>query len=441
MNRKKITRTLVNTLLIGVLAFGTFLGTYSKANAETTTSAGTQVTGSSTGVTDAEILDAVNHLNDSSGKSTAEIQAKNYLTPATATSTAAAANKTNYQQVTSNVLGCSVGQLLSSLIVSGITTSLNSMSSLLGVFTGYPVNDSQLNRTQAFQTATSHGFQIFGVYVGVSLDSIAYCIVNTILEYVANSVINWANSGFNGNPSFVENPDRFFQSLADQQASSFISSLAYNTTKAVNNTANQVGSAVSGSVLGAMNVCQPFRTNVALSLANSYGMYGNNTAGNAGYASYGSCGLTTAAQNDFLAGNSRKDYFTNMHYVSQYGANNYIDQQLAADAYLNKLNAQTINTASKDLDRGQSFQSYKVCSNPNDPNSCNITTPGSTINKSLQNTINLGQERLVLANKFDQVVTAIVNNLIKVALNKALTPVGAAISSGTTQLQSAYSSR
>ena len=316
--------------------------------------------------------------------------------------------------ITANLLGCSAGQILASVITTGITTALNGLNALFGAPMGALVTDSQLIRTQGFATAVEQGFQIFGVYVGVSLNSIAYCIVNSILEYIANSTIAWANSGFNGNPAFIQNPERFFQGLADQQASQFINALAYNTaTKGVS-----------------MNVCEPFRRNVALNLANIYGQTGDNTAPNGGFASRSSCGIPTQALNNFISGKDRSNYWNTATKIFMNDNNSFIGSSLNANSDLTSAIARRAATELEDTRNGQGFRSPVVCVDPNDRNTCNVVVQGSTVNKSLQNTLNLGQNRLVAATRFDQVVSAIVNNLIRVALNKLLTPVGIGVPAG-----------
>ncbi len=320
--------------------------------------------------------------------------------------------------ITSNVLGCSVGQILAGVITTGITSALNGLTNLIAVWTGWPVHDAHGDSAKDFQIAAEEGFQIFGVYVGVSLNSIAFCIVNSIIEYIANSVITWANSGFNGNPAFLQNPDRFFQGLADQQASEFINALAYNSNN------------IAGNV--ALNVCAPFRKSVATNLARSYGSYGNETAGPAGYASYGSCRLSSADQQSFFSGGKpASNYFSILHNVALVGANNYIDNALSSQDYLARMIAKRAASEALDVTLGGGYRSTKICTIPGDPNSCNITAPGSTVNNYIQKTTEAGQTRLLLTQKFDQVVTAIVNNLIRVALNKLLTPKGAGIPAGT----------
>ena len=78
-----------------------------------------------------------------------------------------------------------------------------------------------------------------------SLDKIAVMIVKQILQQLTLSVISWINSGFNGSPSFIQNPSKFFEGVGDQIAGKFLSSI---------------------SPLAA-SLCSPFNISVRISLA------------------------------------------------------------------------------------------------------------------------------------------------------------------------------
>jgi hypothetical protein len=82
------------------------------------------------------------------------------------------------------------------------------------------------------------------------------------------------------------------------------------------------------------------------------------------------------------------------------------------------------NTARFDLTINRGFLSQKKCKDDSKPesksNPCDTITPGSVIADSLSQTLNIPKQRLVSAQKFDQMVDAIVNNLIKIALSKVL---------------------
>ena len=56
----------------------------------------------------------------------------------------------------------------------------------------------------------------------------------------------------------------------------------------------------------------------------------------------------------------------------------------------------------------------------NKQSECPITSPGIVIQSQLEKTLGLAKDRLVLAEKFDQVIAAVVNQLINTALDKVL---------------------
>ena len=78
-----------------------------------------------------------------------------------------------------------------------------------------------------------------------SLDKVAVMIVKQILQQLTLSIISWINSGFNGSPSFIQNPTKFFEGVGDQIAGKFLSSV---------------------SPLAA-SLCSPFNISVRISLA------------------------------------------------------------------------------------------------------------------------------------------------------------------------------
>lgn len=312
-------------------------------------------------------------------------------------------------------LGCVAGGLLAQVIAQGISVAIAGLFDAADY--SLPVKDIGLRANGRLETAAHTSINIFGFPTGVSWDGISWCIVNSIISYIADSTIRWANSGFNGNPSFVQNPERFFKGLADQQASQFIQQLAYDTT--------------------GFNVCKPFRAQIAIGLANSY----NNNTGN---KFDGSCSLDTVknnvsgfAKNPITVSSSGgqspqagiNNYWKNWNQTRQ-DQNNPFGAYLLAQDYMNTQISMKNNTMSVQLQTNGGFLSFYKCEDPEaakkgDTRSCNVTTPGKLVQSSLEKSLNLPKDRLVLASKFDQVVTAIVNNLIKVALDKVLTPSNA----------------
>jgi hypothetical protein len=310
------------------------------------------------------------------------------------------------------LLGCTAGGLLARVIAGGITVLLQGLlGSTVGNMLNVPasLDNSNGGKGMQLEQAAHTGIHVFGVPTGISWDGIAFCIVNTIISYIADATIQWANNGFNGNPAFVQNPERFFKGIADKEAGNFIQELAYDTT--------------------GLNVCQPFRARIAIGLADSYGGGGyrpgcsidqirqnvNDFAKNP--ISIGTVGGNTssAVNRDNGLGN-----YWGQVMASRRDNNNVVGSYIGANrAMYAKMNVAN-NTATFELGLNKGWLSTKKCVDEKKPETCNVTTPGSILQSSLEKTLNIPKDRLVLATKFDQVVTAIVNNLIKVALNKVL---------------------
>ncbi|MBP6974506.1 MAG: hypothetical protein KBB54_01015 [Candidatus Pacebacteria bacterium] len=308
----------------------------------------------------------------------------------------------------SGLLGQAVSMGLKSMVGSAATGALSSVTSDAVPITSNSSMDNLANiKSSSDANASVNAIQqIFGVSFGASFNGIAFCIVNGLITYIANSTIAWANSGFQGNPAFLENPENFFQTLADRTASGFISNLAYNTT--------------------GINVCEPFRVDLAIALSESYAG-GQGTAGQNRL----SCSMDQMGSNfqNFangggIGGGNVQGYWSNWNQLRQ-DENNPAGNYLKAGEYLRAQIAVKENTAKFELGLNNGFLNFKKCEDPvaakkGDLSSCKSTTPGSIIQSSLQDTLNLGKQRLVSADKIDQVITALANALIKKALNKVL---------------------
>ena len=77
------------------------------------------------------------------------------------------------------------------------------------------------------------------------LDPLAWGVAKAMVQQIVDKTVNWINGGFNGSPSFVQNPEQFFQKIGDNIAGNFI--------------------AGPGSPLAAL--CSPIALNVRLALA------------------------------------------------------------------------------------------------------------------------------------------------------------------------------
>lgn len=357
-------------------------------------------------------------------------------------SIAAASASSSAQQGTNTAPGsagaCIAGQLLSTVLASTITAAINGIvntaETAVGTAIGLlsvPVADwnvkidtlrtkEQLQTQNAARVGTSAGVPgSINSLVNVSWDSIGYCIVNSMIDYIARSTIAWAKSGFNGNPAFIENPGKFFKEIGDIEASSFLNTLAYG-------------------VLG-QSICEPFRAQIVLTIARDYlnnsgdsGYYGSGgysvggysgVQGSRGSRTFGGCTLDDAKNNlrSFLNGNFSQGGWNSWLQISQVDTNNPYAVYLNLSSQLQGRISQKKTIANTELSWNKGFLSYRKCENKNmKPEDCPIVTPGNLIEDQLAKTLNLSKERLVLAEKFDQVLNVVINELINTALNKVL---------------------
>jgi len=245
-----------------------------------------------------------------------------------------------------------------------------------------------------------------------SYDSIAYCVINAMIEYLANATIDWINSGFDGNPAFVKDPKQFFSDLGDQAAAGFIREVVGGTT--------------------GIDVCQPFRVDIATGLGAGSGSGYAGDFGSRAQCTLGDIGASVQDFQVYTSGGSpysgNFDTFYNMTQNEQnnpYGAYFLAQQELARRIALEQ------NTAHVDMSLGNGFLSVKKCSEDETytddkgvkhtvKGACGYTTPGHMIEDAANTKLKAGDNRLVLADKFDQVVSTLINQLIKTALSQLL---------------------
>jgi hypothetical protein len=322
-------------------------------------------------------------------------------------------------------LACSASQILGQLLTTAISSAITSIiKGIVGTVIEtlltptVPINtkyDEAGQHIVGDVRARSGSFTLFGIMINVGWDAIAWCIVNAMIEHIANATIEWANSGFNGNPAFLQNPERFFRDLADYQAGTIIRDIAY------------------GASGGKVNICQPFRVNIAIGLAESYKGSGQNAI-DSRYRGM-SCSLSDIQQQKLFGGvnvttgsrgvgsqvQGSAITWSDWLAVSQTDANNpYGAYILANEALYAAVDAKQ-NELKFEIGLNNGWLNFKKCKDgETDTTKCDTVTPGRLIESQLNQTLGLSKQRLVMADKFDQMITAIVNNLIKIALNEVL---------------------
>lgn len=233
------------------------------------------------------------------------------------------------------------------------------------------------------------------------LDPAARVAMRTIIQRVTAQTVNWANSGFKGNPAFVTNPKQFFLNVGDNVASNFLSSSGVN------------------------QLCTPFRSKVRLALVKNYISEEQNF----------SCTLSILKNNytqfakDFTGG------WDAWFEVTQNTQNNPYGAYMAAEDELNARLAEEKNKYQQQIDQGRGFLSWERCPDNSVVTAANQTqlstdsgkkleigdcagpleaaTPGSVIESQLQKSLGAGIDQYISAKNFDEVLSAVVVGLYK----------------------------
>ena len=302
---------------------------------------------------------------------------------------------------------CSVGTLLSNVLTSAISAAVKKLAtkavtSAVGS-PGAPAVPTEISKgdvkdnSNVTTLASTGSVAPGGILDGVSWDAIAFCVGNALIQYIGNSVTNWINGGFQGNPAFVANPKQFFSDIADQTAGDFIGQLSGTAGQAIGQGVNGFQQAITRDLVGTYN------------------------------SSYLDAGSMTLGQyipdpQGFMNGSSQTSLGGYLG-VAMGPGNSYISAlQNSRDAFASNL-AYNVGSAANSYNLNRGYRSVQNCQTNPDGSAgpCKTTVPGSDIQQAGQDARNLSNLRLVAAQKFDQVVSSLVNEMIKVALNKLLT--------------------
>ena len=227
---------------------------------------------------------------------------------------------------------------------------------------------------------------VWGVPILPSWDAIAFCLANIIITYVADSTISWIQSGFKGKPAFVDDPTKLFKDLADYQMNDFISTLQ------------------SGLL------CENSKSQVTSALIRNY---------TSKYSTEGKCALGALEEGvtDMINRTAGSFTYEGWFAVSQNPNNNAVGQYLKGQSEYQRQIATRQGTIKSELDQNNGYFSWR---SKDGTDKGKIITPGTAIQTQLEQRLNLAPGRLVLAQKFDQVVSTLVNYLIKTALTETL---------------------
>lgn len=253
------------------------------------------------------------------------------------------------------------------------------------------------------------------------LDAVAWTILNLIIERMSASTVQWINSGFKGSPAFITDPESYFQDLGDKVAGQFI----FNNPN--------------------LNfLCGSMSAKIKIALSNTYGSNDRRWQ----------CKLTTVAGNmDNFMNDFERGGWDKFFVMTQDSTQNPVGAYIQAEGQLFQKIANKTDQKNKELSWGKGFFSFKDCAQydsgaagqtettqagtiltgidengnevyndetttrklPDTPPKCikeKINTPGSVISDQLNKTLGLGGDKLVAADELNEIVSALLNQLI-----------------------------
>ena len=297
------------------------------------------------------------------------------------------------------------------------------------------------------------------------LDPLAWALAKTLLQSITADVVNWINSGYQGSPAFISNPQGFFLDVADQATGAFIAN--------------------SGPL---SSLCSPFSLDIRLNLAlhttvpsrqryactlstiiknaqNSHVGISGTVTDNGTVIAGGSAGASInggATINGFMGGDFSQGGWPAFVALTTEPQNNPFGASLTEQADLQNQISSRQATIKADVAAGGGFMSYPKCKDlgtvnsdaeadqadaiaGNDPNVttkvnsdgsityqiCHMETPGSTISAALNKQLGSGSDSLVAADEIDEVLSAAFNQLLKSVLTGGLYSSSQTSSGGT----------
>lgn len=258
-----------------------------------------------------------------------------------------------------------------------------------------PVNDIGTHAILTTQLTVSNSIESSEAYKENFLDCIARTIARAAIERITADVVDWINSGFEGKPAFVQDFRGFFRDVADQAAGEFI----------------------SGSKLAFL--CSPFQLQVKIAVSKSYAHRSGSGGGNEN-----ACTLSDVTNNirSFIEGNFSQGGWPAFLEFTTVPTNNPFGAFMTVEAQLGNEIASIQAEARLELELGQGFLSSRetyACGPINratgqhePPCQRRITTPGSVIASAIFQTENLSQTSLLLADSFDEIIGALITQLM-----------------------------
>lgn len=278
------------------------------------------------------------------------------------------------------------------------------------------------------------------------LNSLAWTVAKLAIQQITSSIINWVNSGFEGSPAFLTNPEGFFLDLGDELTGAFISETG---------------------VLA--DLCSPWSIDIRLAIG-----LGQTQRMNQRYA----CTLGTIIDNarnasingysieGYLSGDFKQGGWPSFLALTTEPQNNIYGTYLQAKSDLEAQIYGRQSAVREDLNRGSGFLSFEKCTTAivdakgsggvelgldsrdlvqlNNTGSvttgngskyravrdnetgkvmyqtCQTETPGSVIESQLTHNLGSGVRQLELADSINEIVSAVLAQLVTQVLTEGL---------------------
>ncbi|MBT3283039.1 hypothetical protein HN375_02690, partial [bacterium] len=189
-----------------------------------------------------------------------------------------------------------------------------------------------------------------------------HVLAKTAINVLTESIVNWINRGFDGNPAFVDDFGGFLREIADRETSLFIEGTSLEL------------------------LCSPWRANikVALSLPT-------------GYREEVACTLSDIVANmdNFVHGDFSQGGWGGWFQLTTRPNNNPYSLYISSASELDSRIARQQGIDREQLAWGQGFLSKQDCDPPGSQN-CKTVTPGTVINSQLEKVLNTSLTQLEL---------------------------------------------
>lgn len=238
---------------------------------------------------------------------------------------------------------------------------------------------AQAQNPMTVPIGTGFDFQSIMNYVKTfTLDKIAYMVAKQVLHQMTVSVVNWINTGFKGNPSFLSNPEGFFLDVGDQLTGEFLANSGplarlcspINLDLRLQLALNQsefVDKRYSCTLSTVINNVQNARIQTGIDISSKYGgatigdMISGDILKNPDQLSLGTGGASLDAESRFIKGSFDVGGWAGFMALTLEPQNNYYGAYMLAQDDLQARIAQKQAAINADLNRGNGFLSWQKC--------------------------------------------------------------------------------